>query len=111
MLTRVSTSAAAAGAAWTSWSMICRAASGAAGSSAAPTESERVEPGSGAVSTVTVTHRTAGRKPRLASQPPQLATQVSASSRSASQVEAGITRSVGVIRPVRRSRTMPYRPP
>ena len=31
--------------------------------------------------------------------------------RSASQVEAGITRSVGVISPVRRSSTMPYRPP
>ena len=111
MLTRVSTSAAAAGAAWTSWFMICRAASGAAGSRAALTVSARVEPGSGAVSMVTVTHRTAGRKPRLASQPPQLATQVSASSRSASQVEAGITRSVGVISPERRSTTMPYRPP
>ena len=61
MLTRVSTSAAAAGAASTSWPMICRAASGAAGSIAAATESASVEPGSGAVSIVTVTHRTAGR--------------------------------------------------
>ena len=61
MLTRVSTSAAAAGAASTSWPMICRAASGAAGSIAAATESARVEPGSGAVSMVTVTQRSAGR--------------------------------------------------
>ena len=53
--TRVSTSAAAAGAALTSWPMICRAASGAAGSSAAATESARAMPGSGAVSMVTVT--------------------------------------------------------
>ena len=61
MLTRVSTSAAAAGAAAASWPMICRAGSGAAGSSAAATESASVEPGSGAVSMVTVTHRSVGQ--------------------------------------------------
>ena len=59
--TRVSTSAAAAGAAWTSCAMICRAASGAAGSSAAATMSASEVPGSGAVSTVTVTQRHIGR--------------------------------------------------
>ena len=91
--------------------MICRAGSGAAGSSAAATESASVEPGSGAVSMMTVTHRNAGRYPRLASQPPQLATHVSASERLASQMEAGITRSVAVIIPVRRFSTIPYRPP
>ena len=41
--------------------MICRAASGDAGSSAAATESAREVPGSGAVSMVTVTCRTMGR--------------------------------------------------
>ena len=59
--TRVSTSAAAAGADAASWPMICRAASGDAGSSAAATESAREVPGSGAVSMVTVTCRTMGR--------------------------------------------------
>jgi hypothetical protein len=91
--------------------MMSRAALGASGSTASATESARVEPGSGAVSTVTATHRTIGRCPSPASQPPQEATQVSASLRSASQVEAGTTRSVAVSSPVRRSHTMPYRPP
>lgn len=61
MLTRVSTSAAAAGAVATTWLMMSRAACGAAGSMAAVTWLARVEPGSGAVSTVTLTQRTAGR--------------------------------------------------
>ena len=61
MLTRVSTSAAAAGAVATSWSMISSAARGADGSMAAATWPVSVDPGSGAVSTVTVTQRSEGR--------------------------------------------------
>ena len=61
MLTQVFTSAAAAGAVATSWSMISTAGLGADGSMAAATWPVSVEPGSGAVSTVTVTHRSAGR--------------------------------------------------
>ena len=59
--TRVATSAAAAGAAATTWSMIAIAAGGAEGSIAAATWPVSVDPGSGAVSTVTVTQRTVGR--------------------------------------------------
>ena len=61
MLTRVATSAAAAGALATSWSMISSAGRGAAGSIAAATWPVSVDPGSGAVSTVTVTQRSDGR--------------------------------------------------
>ena len=58
----MSTSAAAAGAVATSWSMMCSAGRGAAGSMAAAIRPVRVEPGSGAVSTVTVTHGSADWK-------------------------------------------------
>ncbi len=59
-LTRVSTSAAAAGAASIRSPRMARAARGALGSIAAVTWSARVVPGSGAVSMITVTHRSIG---------------------------------------------------
>ncbi len=105
--TRVSTSAAAAGERSTSSSRSWRASSGERGSTRRCTCSVSVEPGSGAVSTVTATHATMGFMPRSASHECQLATQASAWGPSTSHVERASQRSVAVSRPVRWSCTKP----